>query len=105
MTMKDFYQLVKTLGYPIAYHHFEEGRILSPPYLLYWVSGSENKGADNMAYHKQVEVVLEVYTKTKNLELEGQVENLLDNHHIYFDKVEVYVSSEKLYQVTYHITL
>lgn len=105
MTLKDFYQLVKALGSPLAYHHFEEGRVISLPYLLYWVSGSENKGADNMAYHKQVEVVLEVYTKTKNLELEGQVENLLDNHHIYFDKVEVYVSSEKLYQVTYHITL
>lgn len=105
MTLKDFYQLVKVLGYPLAYHHFEEGRLIQPPFLLYWVTGSENKGADNMAYHKQVSLLLEVYTKAKNLELEGQVENLLDNHHIYFDKVETYLSTEKLYQVTYHITL
>ncbi|WP_449460449.1 hypothetical protein [Streptococcus suis] len=105
MSLKDFYRLIKGLGYPLAYHHFEEGRVLGPPYLLYWVSGSENKGADNMAYHKQEEVLLEVYTKIKNLDLEGQVEALLDTHRIYFDKVETYLTTEKLYQVTYHITL
>ncbi|QBX21883.1 hypothetical protein Javan599_0030 [Streptococcus phage Javan599] len=48
---------------------------------------------------------MELYTTKKDLATEQKVESLFDSHLIYFEKVETYISSEKLYQITYYITL
>lgn len=105
MTLKALYQLLKTIGLPLAYHHFEEGRSPKPPFLVYLVTDSDNHGADNWTYHKQHNLQVELYTTKKDLTTENKVESLFDAHHIYFEKVETYISSEKLYQITYYITL
>lgn len=105
MTLTAFYQLLTSLSLPLAYHHFEEGHSPSPPFIVYLVTDSDNHGADNWAYYKAVTVQLELYTTKKDLKTERQVESLLDSHQLYFDKVELYLSSEKLYQITYTITL
>ena len=93
------------LQLPVAYHHFEEGSRPSPPYLVYLVTDSDNHGADNWTYHKQNNLQVELYTIKKDLAAEEKVESLFDSHLIYFEKVETYISSEKLYQITYYITL
>ncbi|QBX18222.1 hypothetical protein Javan405_0027 [Streptococcus phage Javan405] len=48
---------------------------------------------------------MELYTTKKDLETEQKVESVFDSHLIYFEKVETHISSEKLYQITYYITL
>lgn len=105
MTLKVFYQLLKTIGLPVAYHHFEEGRSPKPPFMVYLVTDSDNQGADNWTYHKKLNLQVELYTNKKDLATETTVESVLDAHLIYFDKVETYIPNEKLYQITYDITL
>lgn len=105
MVLTELYQLLKMLKLPLAYHHFEEGHSPTPPYLVYLVTDSENFGADNWAYQRQLIVNLELYTAKKDLATEEKVESLLDSAFFYFDKVENYIASEKLYQITYTITL
>lgn len=105
MTLKDFYQSLSGLNLPLAYDHFEEGKLPKPPFMVYRVLSSNNHSADNWAFHKNLDVTLELYTSKKDLDSESQVEGFLDSHLIYFDKIEVYIPSEKLYQVTYTITL
>ncbi|GGE26880.1 hypothetical protein [Streptococcus himalayensis] len=105
MTLLECYQLLKTTTLPVAYHHFEEGHSPSPPFMVYLVTDSANLGADNWAYHKEVTVQIELYTSKKDLGTEEKVETVFDSHQLYFDKVETYISSEKLYQITYYITL
>lgn len=105
MSLSELYQQLRSLGYPCAYHHFEEGRSPKPPFLLYLVTESKNVGADNLTYHKELSVAIEIYTSKKNIDLERQVEGLLDVHLLYFDKVESYITSEKLYLISYSITI
>ena len=105
MVLTELYQLLKTLKIPIAYHHFEEGHSPTPPYVVYLITDSENFGADNWAYQKQEVVTIELYTSKKDLIAEQKVESLLDSAFFYFDKVESYLTSEKLYQIIYTIRL
>lgn len=47
------------------------------------------------------EVHIELYTDEKNPEVEALVETVLDAHGIFYDKTEVWIDSEKLYEVLY----
>ncbi|MBF0778711.1 hypothetical protein [Streptococcus cuniculi] len=105
MQVQELFLVLKETKLPVAYHHFEEGHSPSPPFLVYLVTDSANLGADNWAYHKQENVQIELYTSKKDLATEETVETLFDTHQLYFDKVETYISSEKLYQITYYIIL
>ena len=44
---------------------------------------------------------IELYTDCKNPETETAVETVLDNNHIFYNKSEVWIPSEKLYEVIY----
>ncbi|MCS4487535.1 hypothetical protein [Streptococcus sciuri] len=105
MPIQELYHALKETKLPVAYHHFEEGHSPPPPFMVYLVTDSDNRGADNWAYYKQVNLQIELYTSKKDLETETKVEAVLDAHLMYFDKVETYIASEKLYQINYHITL
>lgn len=105
MLLSKLYTMLKELQLPVAYHHFEEGSRPKPPYLVYLVTDSENHGADNWTFHKENNLLVELYTTKKDLATEQKVESLFDSHLIYFEKVETYISSEQLYQITYYITL
>ena len=89
------------MGIPFAYDHFCEGESPDPPFLCYLLPGSDNFAADGKVYFKINEVRIEVYTDQKDPELEGQVEAVLDSHEIFFNKSEVWIESEKLYEVLY----
>lgn len=105
MQFKDLFSVLKETKLSVAYHHFEEGHSPSPPFMVYLVTDSDNFGADNWNYHKRLNVQIELYTTKKDLATETTVESLLDAHRLYFDKVETYITSEKLYQTIYSITL
>ena len=47
------------------------------------------------------EVHIELYTDTKDLSVERQLEAVLDEHGIFYDRSEVWIESEKLYEVLY----
>jgi hypothetical protein len=95
------YQLLKTSGLPVAYHHFAQPP--TPPYIVYLFSYSSNFGADNKAYNKQPNYQVELYTTKKDPVSEKLIEDLFDAHEIYWDKTETYIDSEGLYQVLYEI--
>ena len=105
MSLKELITLIKSIGFPVAYHHFEEGHSPIPPYLLYLYQQSENFGADNYSYHKSGLLQIELYCQKKDIQAEEKVETFLDNHFFYFDKIEQYLASEKLYQITYTISI
>lgn len=105
MRLSEFYQLFKRVELPLAYHHFEEGHSPQPPFLVYLVTESENHGADNWTYQKHLLVHVELYTRKKDLVIEHQLETLLDSSQIYFEKTELYLPTEKLYQETYTVTV
>ena len=99
--MDDLIQLMEEIGIPFAYDHFAEGESPEPPFITFLLPGSDNFAADGKVYWKINEVHIELYTDEKNPETEALVEAVLDAHEIFYDKTEVWIESEKLYEVLY----
>jgi hypothetical protein len=99
--MDKLLQMLKDTGVPFAYDHFAEGEAVDPPFICYLLPGSHNFAADGKVYHKVSIVHLELYTDEKNPSLEQAVEAVLDSGEVFYDKTEVWIGSEKLYEVLY----
>lgn len=99
--MDKLLKMLKDTGLPFAYDHFTEGEAVDPPFICYLLPGSHNFAADGKVYHKVSIVHLELYTDEKNPSLERAVEAVLDSGEVFYDKTEVWIGSEKLYEVLY----
>ncbi|MBQ5522124.1 MAG: hypothetical protein IIT86_04815 [Oscillospiraceae bacterium] len=99
--MDKLLELMAEIDIPSAYDHFAEGESPDPPFITYLLPGSDNFAADGKVYFRITEVHIELYTDEKNLEVEALVETVLDAHGIFYDKTEVWIDSEKLYEVLY----
>ena len=93
--------ILNNIGVPYAYDHFAEGEAPDPPFLCYLLPGSDNFSADGKVYLKVSSVNIELYTDNKDLAVEQKLEAVLDTHGIFYDKTEVWIESEKLYEVLY----
>lgn len=94
-------EIIKDIGLPNAYHHFAEGESPETPFLIYILPASDNFSADGRVYFKVNEVHIEIYTDYKSPNIEKKVEAVLDEHGIFYNKSEVFIESEKLYEVLY----
>ena len=99
--MEELLQILSETQIPFAYHHFAEGESPEPPFICYLLPGSNNFSADGKVYYKINEVHIELYTDWKDLAVEQGVEAVLDEHGIFYNKSEVWIESEKLYEVLY----
>ena len=93
--------MLEEIGIPFAYSHFAEGESPEPPFLCYLLPTSDNFSADGRVYHKLSSVHFEVYTDKKDRALENRVEDVFDKNNIFYNKSEVWINSEKLYEVIY----
>ena len=101
MTKAEVVQMVRSIGLPFAYDHFAEGESPDPPFLVYLYPRADNFSADGVAYHKQDILHIELYTDKKDLSLEAEVEAVLERHGLFYEKSEVWIAEEKLYEVLY----
>ena len=99
--MDELLQILSETQIPFAYHHFAEGESPEPPFICYLLPGSNNFSADGKVYYKINEVHIELYTDLKDLAVEQQLEDVLDEHGIFYNKSETWIESEKLYEVLY----
>ena len=99
--MEELLQILSETQIPFAYHHFAEGESPEPPFICYLLPGSNNFSADGKVYYKINEVHIELYTDLKDLAVEQQLEDVLDEHGIFYNKSETWIESEKLYEVLY----
>lgn len=101
MTYDDITNMLKEAGLPLAYDHFAEGESPDPPFLIFLFPGSDNIFADNGVYFKISQLNMELYTDKKDPELEEKLEDILTAHEIPWEKSEVWIDSEKMYEVLY----
>ena len=105
MTLEDFVGILEQSGIPFAYDHFAEGESPEPPFICYLLPGSDNFAADGQVYFRISEVRVELYTDQKDPDVEAKVEAVLDAAGIFYNKSEVWIQSEKLYEVLYSMEL
>ena len=99
--MEKLIEIMNKTGLPFAYDHFAEGESPNPPFICYLVPNSDNFAADGKVYYKINELHIELYTDCKDLSAEQKLEDVLDAYSIYYEKSEVWIESEKLYEVLY----
>ena len=103
MTKTEVAQMVKEFGLPYAYDHFAEGESPEPPFVVYLYPNSDNFAADGKVYFKKDRLHVELYTDSKDIDLEKQIEDVLDAHDFFYNKWEVWIQSERLYEVLYQM--
>ena len=103
--MDKLLKILSEMGIPFAYDHFAEGEAPDPPFICFLFPGSENFAADNVVYMEFSSLSIELYTDEKDPELEDRVEAVLDGHELFWNKSEVWIESEKLYEVLYQMTV
>lgn len=102
MKFNEIFPMLKELSIPVAYDHFDSPP--SIPFITYVDGGSNHVYADNSVYKKQRFVEIELYTDKKDLTIENQLEDLLDERGIVYSSFpSVWIDSEKLYQKIYEI--
>ena len=103
--MDNLIAMLEEMRLPFAYDHFAEGESPEPLFICFLCPSSDNFAADGWAYFKVDVVHIELYTDEKNPETESRVETVLDGHGIFYDKTEVWIESERLYEVLYSFEL
>lgn len=101
MSLSEIAAMVSEIGIPFAYDHFAEGEGPDPPFICFLTPGSDNFAADGKVYFKVNSVRIELYADEKDPEVEAQVEQVLNRHGVFYDKSEVWIESEKLFEVMY----
>lgn len=100
MTYKQVAAALDSVGLPVAYSHFPEpGQ--APPFVIYYYPGINDVYADNKNYQRIVQLTVELYSLTKDLELEWQLEDALTAAGLSYDKVSNYIASERMFQTVY----
>ena len=103
--MDEIIRILKESGIPFAYDHFAEGESPDPPFICYLRPESDNFSADGKVYLKISVVHIELYTDEKSPAAEQILEDVLDAHEIFYEKSEIWIESEKLYEVLYTFEL
>jgi hypothetical protein len=103
MTYEEINAMMAEMNLPYAYHHFAEGESPEPPFLLFLTPSANPFGADNMMYYSSKRLTIELYTDKKSPSEESRIENVLTAHEIFFEKSEVFIESERLYEVIYEM--
>lgn len=101
MTYEEITEMAEEAGFPVAYDHFAEGDSPDPPFLIFLFPSSDNFSADGQVFVKIDELHFELYTDKKDPEAEAAVEAVLDAHGFFYDKSEVWIAEERLYEVLY----
>ena len=101
MTYDAIVEMLEEAGLPLAYDHFAEGESPDPPFLVFLFPSSDNFSAAGIVYQKIDALHIELYADSKQPEVETRLETVLDRHGIFYDKTEVWIETERLYEVLY----
>lgn len=103
MILSELATALNSLGLPVAYDHFDSP--VKPPYVVYKYAYSKDLYADNINYKNIDDIQIELYPTNKDLASEKLIEDKLKELKISYNKTEIYIDTERLYQVIYDIAL
>lgn len=101
MTLSELKDILKSTGLPVVYRAWPEQKAPPLPYICYLCVGNTPTYADSSVYVQSSEINVELYTKTKDPATEAALEAALKNFH--WTKSEIYIDTERCYQILYEI--
>lgn len=103
MTEETITRMISEMDLPYAYHHFAEGEAPELPYLIYLYPESIEFSADGKVYAKGTVLQIELYSEIRDIPLERRIEQVLDAYEMFYHKEELFIDSERLYEVMYEM--
>lgn len=103
MTYKEIATMVESVGLPYAYRFFPENEAPLLPYIVFYYPDHDDFSADNINYVPIVNINIELYTENKDFTKESQVEAVLTANGFYYEKSELYLQTEHMYEVLYEV--
>ena len=102
MTLDELYTILSKV-LPTTYLAWPEGEAPSLPWIAIVQTGTDNFGADGIAYGIINDIDVELYTKTKDPVTEGLVEKALTDTGVFWQKTETYIEAEKCLEIIYSL--
>lgn len=101
MTTQQVNGMIQSMGFPCAYHHFNQAARKPPPYICFFYPSNDDLFADNKNYATIAELRIELYTKTKDFAAERAVEAVLKEYDQPYSKDETYINEEATFLIIY----
>lgn len=101
MTFQEVKQMIESIGLPYTYDSFPNNVAPAPPYIVFNYPNNDDFGADNTNYVSIDALNIELYTSTKDFELEKNLEAVLNANGFFYDKTETFIRQDNIYQITY----
>lgn len=101
MTHEEVYEVLSSIGIPIAYLQWPIGNVPPLPYMVYYYPNSSDEYADNLNYQNNKQLNIELYSKTKDFDLENEVRKLLNDNGLTFTTSESYLDSEEMFEILF----
>lgn len=103
MLQSEIYKILRSTGIEVFYH--QTGESVSPPYIVYYLNGSEAYGSDFSNGIKKDSYVIEFYSSKKDAVNQGKIEKALDYNGIKYTTNESYLNTECLYMVAFYFEI
>lgn len=100
MTKQEIYNLLNNVA-PTYYHHAPIGTSL--PFITYQTDHDGNFGADDKVYQQVTGITVTLYLGADDLDLEDNLNNALDDAHIYWVSSTDYDDQQELYTIIYEM--
>lgn len=111
MTIKEMHDLLATImvgtnPIPVGYDHFEQypDKKVVPPFILYRNVETPTLKADDKVHYQNNNYEIDLITEVKrDGVLETQLETLLNDNFLPYDKEIDYINEERIFQVRFFI--
>ncbi len=106
MTPRQIYLMLTGIdsSVPVAHYRFlntQDQPAPAPPFICYFYPNSDDFFADDANYQGIAELVVELYTDFKDLDLESKVEETLSAHELAWVKEESYLDDQRMHMTTW----
>lgn len=93
--------MIDGIGLPSAYYQFPEGTGQAPPFICFFYPQSNDMYADDSNYQSIAQLVVELYTETKDFVQELAVEAVLSAAGLTWSKTSEYLDDEHMNVTVY----
>lgn len=103
MLQNEVYEMLCSTGIEVFY--YKTGEPISPPYIVYYLDGSEAYGSDFSNGIKKDSYVIEFYSSKKDAVNQRKIEQALNYNGIKYTTNESYLDTECLYMVAFYFEI
>lgn len=102
MEFEEIYSKLRSMGLPVGYLQFSSPQSL--PFIIWFESGGEVTGADNLNLYRRKNITVELYTDEKDVKLERKIEGLFREYELE-KTVDKFLNDEKMFMTAYQFEI